>query len=480
MWRSRKVRIALTIILGLLLVLLLWMLFRPGPAVEVVQPRRREVVELVIASGSLRAERRSDVGPEVSGTVARVLVDEGDRVSAGQTVIILERADAQEQLQQAQLALQTARRQLDVAQRGPLPEDIERARAELRQAQRVGTQRVAAARQRLAELERGGRPEERRAAEAELQQARAALAQAEDDFTRSRQLYEEGAVSEASLERTRIAVQQARAAVSAAEERLNLARQPASREQIEQARAGLQEAQATAEESVRIARASLDRLLAEPRIEDVELARARVREAEAAVRAAQIQLEKRTITAPINGVVTQRNVEPGQSVTPGATLLTISDMTTTEIVVETDESNLPKLAVGQSAVIIPPAYPEQPFNAVVTQVGPEVDPERGVVAVRLRPLGLPSYARPDLTVDANIEVARLPDALSVPTSAVLEEQGRTYVLVVEDGVAREENVRVLARGRQWVAVEGINPQAQVIVNAAGIEAGRRVRVVGGD
>ncbi|MCE5197547.1 MAG: efflux RND transporter periplasmic adaptor subunit [Armatimonadota bacterium] len=474
--RRRRLIIAGLVVLGLTLVgIVLLRLFRPIKQVTVVQPQRREVVELVIATGRLRAIRQSNIGSQVQGTVESVFVDEGDKVTVGQVLIILERSEQLQSVRRAELAAQTARAQLIQTRRGAYPEDIARARAEVSQARRVNGAKLAAAQERLRELQRGGRPAERRRAEAQLAQARAARVQAQADLNRARRLFGSGAISRADLDKAQATADQTRAAENAARQQLLLARQPASREQIAAAQADVQAARATLEESVRIAQQDLQRLLNLPRLEDVRVAESRVNEADAAVRAARDELAKRIIRSPLNGLVVTRSVEPGQSVNPGTTLLTVADMSRTEIYVETDEVNLPKLRPGQLATIVAPAYQQNPFNAVLTRVGPEIDTERGVVVLRLKPTSLPPYARPDITVDAYIEVGRFPNALAVPNSALIEEGERTYVFVVESRRAVRRSIRVLGRGQDYAAVEGVSTQDRVITEGTAVQDGQRVR-----
>lgn len=453
-------------------------LFGASQRVEVIHPSLHKVVELVIASGRLRAKVVSNVGSEVTGTVQNVLVDEGSSVYAGQTVITLERDDAQQQLDQAMLAVETARRQLAVTSRGPLPEEVSRARAQLNQAQQVGRAKVESSRQHLRDLQQG-RAEEIRRAQAELAQSQANRIQADQDLKRTQQLASQGAISSQELDRAITADNTAKAVERASAQALELAKRPASARAVAAAQADLQAAQADYEQSTKIARDNLDLVLQGARIEDVRLAQARVSEAQAAVKLAQEQLAKRIIKSPITGMVTSRTVEPGQSVTSGATLLVVTSLKNSEIYVETDEVNLPKLRVGQSAIIIPPSFPNQPFNAVVSQIGPEVNTERGVVGVRLRPISLPSYAKSDMTVDANIQVANLPSVLSVPAGAVLDQGIKSYVLVMQNGRAVRRDVQVLARGSEWVGLNGVASDDLVIVNATEITPGQKVKVAGG-
>ncbi len=476
MLKNRWVR-AIAVLLAVILVILLWRFVRPAPKVAVVRPERHDVVELVIASGLLRAVRQGDVGPDIGGIVRRVYVQEGDSVVAGQVLLVLDRSDSDERVRQAELAAQTARDQLAQASQPATAQDIAAARAQLSQARQVNAARLSSAREHLRRMELGGRPEERARADAALAQARSARMQAQLNLQRARTLFAKGAIPRSDLDQAQTALAQAQAQERSAQQSLALAQRPASPEDIASARADVRAAQATLTTSVQIARENLQNLLNQPRAEDVRVAASRVREAQAAVQAARVEASKGVVTAPFSGIVTARNVDPGKSVVPGQVLISIADMSRTEIYVETDETNLPKLKVGQRTSIIPPAYPNLPFQAVLVKIGPQVNNQRGVVGLRLRPLTLPSYARPDMTADVNIEVARIPNALSLGTSSVIQAAGSPYVLVVKNGTAQKQYVQIQATGEDWVAISGISATTDVVRDATQVVPGQKVRAM---
>ncbi|GMU55295.1 MAG: hypothetical protein AMXMBFR33_44410 [Candidatus Xenobia bacterium] len=464
-------RVAVLLVLGVLVLALVGWQLRPAPAVDVVLPREREVVELILASGRLRAVRQSQIGCSVSGSVARVLVEEGDQVRKGQLLLQLDDRDILAQRDQARHAVETASSELARVERGAQPEEIARARAELEQASQVNRARLEQARQRLDQLERGGRPEERGEARANLARGRSEREQADRDLARARDLFAQGAISRSELEQATLAQNRALASERALQERLRLASRPARSEEIAAARAELEAARATLSTSEQVASQNLSLLARQPYPEDRSLARARLAEAESAFRNAVEQVERRQIRAPMAGLITRRYVEPGQSVNTGTTLLTLAAMERTEIYVETDETNLPRLKVGQSATVFPPAFREQPFTARVSQIGPDVDATRGVVPVRLKPDRLPDYARPEMTLDVSIEVQRL-KALSLPLSCLINDN---TCLVVEGGRLRALTVKVLARGQNWAAIEGLGEDQAVVQNATAVESGQRAR-----
>ena len=380
-----------------------WQRVKPAPAVETVEARRGEVVEVVVASGKPRARRQSDIAPEVSGVVERVAVEEGDTVTTGQELVRLRHADAERQADQARTAADTARAELARVKAGPLPEEIGRAAAEVEREQ-------------------------------------AALRQKEQDFERLKELFAKNIVNVADYQKARNELDEARAAVSVAERSLALLRR-------------------------------------QPRDEEVALAEARLAEAAAALAFAMEQLDKRTIRSALAGLVVSRRAEPGQAATAGTGLLTIADMSTPEVFVETDENNLARLRAGQPAVMVAPAYRDTPITATLRQIGPEIDYERGVVALRLTPGPLPEFARPEMTLDTSIEVARLRDTLTVPVTAVVRTGAREHVVAVEEERARHVTVRVLGRSTEFAAVEGLDDSARVALRGAGIADGARVRPV---
>ena len=103
--------LAVLIAIGLLVV---WFVRRPPTAV-VVSPEIREVVDLVVVSGRLRAIREAAVGGEIGGTVEEALVREGDRVAAGQELARLSMLDYDSQQQQAKAARATSAADVEVA-----------------------------------------------------------------------------------------------------------------------------------------------------------------------------------------------------------------------------------------------------------------------------------------------------------------------------------------------------------------------------
>lgn len=443
-------------------------LTRPA-RVEVVRPVQRDVVELVVATGFVRAGQQADLGADIIGVVESVLVREGDQVAQGEVLLTLRRKELDDQIAQLRSSLERSQRELERVNRPAFAEDVTGAQADLAAARQVNESLLDAARERLRRLEAGGRIEERRAAEAALRSAAAAREVAESELSRAEQLFSAGAISSSELERKRTVTVQAQSAEESARQQVSLTAQPAREEDIAAAGAEVRAAEARLRTSVRAAQARLDSLLSQPRIEDVAVARARVQETAAALRQAQTSSQKTVIRAPFSGKITKRMTEPGQSVNPGQVLLSLADMRSADIRVETDEANLPQLRIGQIATVFAPSYRDEPFEAALVRIGPRVDKSRGVIELELAVEAQPRYLRPDMTVDVNLETARLADAIAVPASSVLSEGDVDYVLVVSNERLSRKGITVLARNTEWVAVEGLSKRDAVALRAAAVD-----------
>jgi len=449
----------------------------PTP-VEVARVTTVTATETLGATGKVRGERVADLGLDVSGVVRDVYVHEGDSMSANRVMLSLDKTELDARTQSARAAVASARAELDKAGRPPLPSEVRQARAELAQAREVGQARVQQARARLRDLEAGTNPEEIAAAEAELRSRREQFAKSETDFKRSQSLVREGALSQSALDDTRTSMETARAALTAQTERVKLLKSGARIEQLAEARAALSEAIAGRDNSVTSAAEKLNTILAQPRIEDVRSAQAKVDEAQSELDRTQEARARSDLRAPFAGVVADLLVERGQSVSPGQKLMVFHEFSRPVIEVETDEANLSALRIGQKAVVTSDAYPSRSLRAVLHDLGSRVDPERGTVQIELRPVRRAEWLRPDLTVDVNIITRGGVNRMIVPADAITRYGRKTSVLVIRGGRAMPVAVVTGAVGPRGIAVVGnLREDELVIRNADSVTPNSEVRPV---
>src|SRR5690606_27255247 len=192
--------------------------------------------------------------------------------------------------------------------------------------------------------------------------------------------------------------------------------------------------------------------------------------------AARAALARTRITAPAAGVVQTRNVEPGDLVQPGATLLELAREQSLKIVVPVDEKSIGGLALGQSALVIADAYPDRVIPAKVGFMAPAVDPTRGTLAIDLELHEAVPFLRQGMTVSASIETGRRDAALVLPNDVLFDVEGnRASVLVVRDGGVAAASVSLALRGA--VATEivaGLEAGAELLTRR--LDPGSRGRV----
>ncbi len=196
-------------------------------------------------------------------------------------------------------------------------------------------------------------------------------------------------------------------------------------------------------------------------------------EAQAAVALARARLANTRITAPGAGRVLTRDVEPGDAVQLGRVVLTLALDGTTQLVAVPDEKDVARLREGQPATASAEAFPEQTFAARVVYVAPAIDPEQGTVEIRLDVDSAPAYLRPDMTVSVQVETARRPNALVLPSSAIRDvvtpapwvmviRDGRVVRLPVTLGIRSEQSAEILTGPAEGDRVVGAGARSAVV------------------
>jgi HlyD family secretion protein len=122
-WRKWLVWLGIPCLVVLAIVLWRWWALRP-PEVSLIQPALTAITETIASSGRVHGMTETIVGAQSAGIVERLFVAEGDRVTAGQPIAVLQRDVAEARVAQAEQAIKTARAQLAQVERGPLPSEV--------------------------------------------------------------------------------------------------------------------------------------------------------------------------------------------------------------------------------------------------------------------------------------------------------------------------------------------------------------------
>ncbi|MCC6796179.1 MAG: efflux RND transporter periplasmic adaptor subunit [Candidatus Hydrogenedentes bacterium] len=153
----------------------------------------------------------------------------------------------------------------------------------------------------------------------------------------------------------------------------------------------------------------------------------------------EVQLSNQTVRAPLSGVVTKKLAQTGQSITAGTSIYEIIDPATYLLNINAPEKGyLSRIKVGQKASVQLDSL-DEPVNAKVRRINPAVDPASGTVKVTLdfEKAALPKL-RNNAFARVNLILATHENALMVPKNAIVEENTRKYIYVVERPTADAE------------------------------------------
>jgi multidrug efflux pump subunit AcrA (membrane-fusion protein) len=340
----------------------------------------------VEASGTIEATEVK-VASEIGGRVLEVAVKEGDEVNAGAILIRLDDSEARQKVAEAEAALKEAKANLEKAEKGATPEELRLAEASFgqalarRDAAKLAWDDALASLKALQELEM------------EIEKARAELVAAEGEIQKAevqlrlaqimRDRYQgDGSAQGKTLytsyshqaEAAEWALEAAKAKKEAAEQALKDLEGKKSNPYAYLLKAYQAEGEyRQAEAYLLIAQAELDKVKSGARPEEIELARAALEQAEAALEMARYSLAKHTIYAPISGFVSECSVKVGESIQPGKPLVTIASLEEVELTLYIPLSKLGFVHLGQEVEVRVDAYPGEVFKGKIVYISPEAE-----------------------------------------------------------------------------------------------------------
>jgi HlyD family secretion protein len=244
------------------------------------------------------------------------------------------------------------------------------------------------------------------------------------------------AAARSSLEGTRASVEQAQANLEQSRAALDLSRQNLKR-QDDLWKEGLTTRQdlerAQNEVAVQEATFKARQQDLRGRQQEIQTQQERIRQEQAGLSTTRYDLSQVVIASPIDGLVTRRNIEEGETAVvgtmnnAGSQLLTIADMSVLEAEVEVDETDIPEVAVGQAVKVTIDAVPNRTFKARVTEIGNSpINASTNSTAQRQATVfkvvvtleeEVPDV-RPGFTCTAEITTATRKQAVSVPIQAL--------------------------------------------------------------
>lgn len=373
------------------------------------------------AAGYIVAHHTIDVNSKVTGRIAWIGVEKGDKVKAGQVLVRLEDQEFRAQVEQARGAVGIAKARLD-------------------------------------QLEHGSRPEEIDQASANLDEARANVADAKATLERTRPLVEQGVFSRQQLDDAQAKYDGALQHMQSLEKVYRLSRIGPRQEEIESARGALEQAQG----QLAYAESQLDATQIRAPVTGTILER----------------------TAEKGELVTAQFAAAADTGGPRGSVVTLADLTDLQVELDISQNDFAKLGPTQKAVLSTDAYPDREYKGEIGEIAPMANRQKATVQVKVKVLNPDDYLRPEENANVRFiadEKSKSSQSASsgavVPTAAVHDNGGKRMVMIAFNGRALSREVKVLSQRSDGYVVDGLTGGEDIIVNApADLKDGDRVKV----
>ena len=285
-------------------------------------------------------------------------------------------------------------------------------------------------------------PEEFKKAQGEAEQAKAASDVAARTAQERKRLFEQGALSGRDVETSYAVAIQARAAYDAAQKHLE----------------------------------SIERTT---RLTDKQTAEGQLQSAQGKLQNAEAQVDYANLRSPINGIVTDRPLFPGETTSAGTAVITVMDTSVLLAKLHLAQATTQKLTVGHKAEVSVPGV-EEPIAATVSFISPALDPGSTTAEVWLKLPNRDGHLKVGTPVHAVILGTTIDNVLQIPAASVLPGQdGGTAVMIVgTDGAVHKRVVKVGIRTPETVQIlSGLVAADTVVTDGGyGLDDGTKVAV----
>jgi len=274
-------------------------------------------------------------------------------------------------------------------------------------------------------------PEEIQKAQADEQQAKQMLDAQEKIFQSRQQLFDQGALPRKELDQSRVDITQAR-------------------------------------NQYAIAKKHVDYLVAKGKEQALKSAAGQLESAKGKYLGAQAQLSYSEIRSPIDGVVTDRPLYPGEMAAAGTPLLTVMDVSSVIAKAHIPQDDAAALKVGDKGTMTVPGI-EKSIEGKVTVVSPALDPNSTTVEVWLEAKNPKHELKPGTSVQLSLTAQTVKDALVVPASSVITTPDGAFAVMLAgpDGRAHQKAVKLGIRNGDDVQIlEGVTASDKVITSGA--------------
>ncbi len=430
-WARRYITIGIAVVVLLGLITLAYRAFSSDvPEVEVVraaaQTSNNDVGGTVLsATGYIVAHHTINVNSKVTGRLAWIGVEKGDRVKEGQVLVRLEDQEFRASYLQAQGAVANAKAYLE-------------------------------------ELQHGSRPEEVAQAQHNLDEARATLANDKLTLDRTKELGASGVVSRQQLDDATAKFEADQQRANSLEKAFQLAKIGPRPEELSRAEGALMQAQGQLE----YAKSQLDATVIRAPVTGTILDR----------------------TAEKGELVTSGFASTAAG-GPQGSVVSLADLNDLQVELDIAQADFARLGPTQKAVVTTDAYPDKQYDGQIAQISPEANRQKATVQVKVQVLNPAKYPDVQLRPEMNATVHFLandkpanskdPAGIFVPSTAMRDRDGKKIVYIAYNGEAVARDVHIVSQRADGALVDGLVGGENVITTApTNLKNGDKIKIKG--
>ena len=193
-----------------------------------------------------------------------------------------------------------------------------------------------------------------------------------------------------------------------------------------------------------------------------------IRQCEAQLQKARADFNNSIIRAPLGGVVTARNINPGEMANAAQTIISIANLDTVAVQAGVSEDQVNKIQLGQELRVRVGSVREEPFTGKVSSIAPAANATTRAYPVKIQIPNPGHVLKPGMKVEVLLDTGA-EAGIIIPGAAVTTLDQKSFVWVIEDGCAgRREVATGLSGGRDVMIVAGLKEGEELAVS--GIEA----------
>jgi RND family efflux transporter MFP subunit len=374
------------------------------------------------ASGYIVAHHKISVNSKVTGRVAWIGVEKGDKVEEGQVLVRLENEEFRAQYEQARGAAESAKA-------------------------------------RLLEQQNGSRPEEIQQADHNLSEARATAMNDKITLDRTRDLAAQGVMSKQNLDDASAKYEASQQRMNSLEQAFRLAQLGPRSEEVERARGDLLQA----EGQMAYAKSQLDATVIRAPVSGTILER----------------------TAEKGELVTAQFAS-GAEGGPRGSVVALADLEDIQVELDIAQDDFAKLSPKQEGIVTLDAFKDRSYKGEIAEMSPEANRQKATVQVKVQILKPDSYLRPEMNAAVQFKAkpndqntGTKPTYVLVPTAALRDKDGKKFVLLAFNGKALRRDVHVQGQRSGGYLVDSlVGGESVITAGPADLQDGQKIRIKG--